>query len=265
MKLTVEHLHKITGDTRNTARKEALAAFLNGTAARFSNVMDQHRLAIFLSQIMHESGNLRYVKEVWGPTAAQSRYEGRADLGNTQKGDGKRFMGRDVIQVTGRANHRALTAWCRKMGIATPDFEAHPEALEDPKWLGLGALWYWIERVPSRYVEEGNHEMVTRRINGGLNGYADRLAKYTRAALVLLGYEPESVRAFQSANDLTVDGIAGPATRAALHNALRMKGEVVKPPAADYAPVPPPPFTYDTGSYIAAFFKAITAFFQRKG
>ena len=66
-------------------------------------------LAQFLAQVMHESGGLRYVREIWGPTKAQARYEGRKDLGNTQPGDGKRFMGRDVIQVTGRANHRALT------------------------------------------------------------------------------------------------------------------------------------------------------------
>ena len=62
----------------------------------------------------------------------------------------------------------------------------------DP-WEGLGPIWYWDSGNPTGeslnvYADEANHEMVTRRINGGLNGYADRLARYTRAALVLLGF-----------------------------------------------------------------------------
>ena len=144
-------------------------------------------LAQFLAQVMHESGGLRYVREIWGPTKAQARYEGRKDLGNTQPGDGKRFMGRDVIQVTGRANHRALTAWVRKTFGGGPDFEAKPE-------------------------------MVTRRVNGGLNGYHDRLHWYDRIALEILGVS--DVRTFQKSAGLVVDGISGPKTRAAMHDAL---------------------------------------------
>jgi putative chitinase len=177
-------------------------------------------LAQFLAQVMHESGNLRYVREIWGPTAAQKRYEGRKDLGNTQPGDGKRFMGRDVIQTTGRANYRALTAWVRKTFGAKVDFEKTPEALEGEEWLGISAIWYFLEARKDliRFCREGNIEMVTRRVNGGLNGYADRLKKYDAAALEILGIP--DVRTFQKSAGLTVDGISGPKTRAAMHQAL---------------------------------------------
>lgn len=170
-------------------------------------------LAQFLAQVMHESGGLRYVREIWGPTKAQNGYEGRKDLGNTHPGDGKKFMGRDVIQVTGRANYQALSKW------AGVDFVSDPEALERPDWLGIGAIWYFLTRKGLiDYARAGNIEMVTRRVNGGLNGYADRLKKYDEAALEILRFP--TVRSFQAASGLVVDGISGPKTRAAMHDAL---------------------------------------------
>lgn len=192
-------------------------------------------LAQFLAQVMHESGNLRYVREIWGPTAAQKRYEGRKDLGNTQPGDGKRFMGRDVIQVTGRANYRALTAWVRQKFGARVDFEKTPESLEREEWLGIGAIWYFLAARPKLigYCRDGNIEMVTRQVNGGLNGYADRLRKYDAAALEILGYT--DVRTFQKQAGLVVDGISGPKTRAALHKAL---SQVKETPVSVTRPAP---------------------------
>ena len=183
-------------------------------------------LAQFLAQVMHESGGLRYVREIWGPTKAQKGYEGRADLGNVKPGDGKRFMGRDVIQVTGRANYRALSKW------AGFDFEAKPEALESPEWLGIGAIWYFLTRKGLLdYARAGNIEMVTRRVNGGLNGYQDRLRWYDDCALKLLGFG--TVRDFQKSAGLVVDGISGPKTRAALHVAL---AHVRETPKAEHEP-----------------------------
>lgn len=177
-------------------------------------------LAQFLAQVMHESGGLRYVREIWGPTKAQRGYEGRADLGNVKPGDGKRFMGRDVLQITGRANYRALTAWVQKTFGAKVDFEANPELLESPEWLGIGAIWYFLTARKDliKYCREGNIEMVTRRVNGGLNGYQDRLRWYDDCALKLLGFA--TVRDFQRVAGLAVDGISGPKTRAAMHEAL---------------------------------------------
>jgi putative chitinase len=192
-------------------------------------------LAQFMAQVEHESGGLKHVREIWGPTKAQARYEGRADLGNTQPGDGKRFMGRDVLQVTGRANYRALTTWVRKTFGAKVDFEANPELLEAPEWLGIGAIWYFIAARPKLigYCREGNIEMVTRQVNGGLNGYADRLKRYDRIALDMLGFK--TVTAFQQANGLLPDGVSGPKTRAAMHIALtRPAPHVSEPPKSEH-------------------------------
>lgn len=193
-----------------------------------------HRQVSYAAQLMHESGDFKYDREIWGPTDAQRRYEGRADLGNTQTGDGSRYRGRGPIQITGRANYRSYTAWARERDPAAPDFEANPKAVSTDPWEGLGPIWYWSTRGLNAYADTGNQEMVTRRINGGLNGYADRLECYTRLTLVMLGYAPDAVRAWQSDNRLTVDGIAGPATRGSLHAALVRLGssQPAKPDAA---------------------------------
>ena len=234
MKLTSTQLDQITGHKKYAARKKSLADILSG----LPDILGQpYQMAQFMAQIMHESMGMRYTKEIWGPTTAQKRYEGRKDLGNVRSGDGKRFSGRGYIQTTGRANYRSFTAWMRDRDRSCPDFEASPELLETPEYLGMAAVWYWTKRVPARYVDEGNIEMVTRRVNGGLNGYADRLRYYDRAALVLLGYGPSDVRKFQSDAGTKVDGVSGPVTRAAMHNALKSNTPAS---AAPLAPVPKP-------------------------
>lgn len=218
-------LHRITGGTGMAERKAALLRRLDQYGGALT---EPPVLAQFLAQLLHESGAFRYVREVWGPTAAQQRYEGRADLGNTQPGDGKRFMGRDLMQVTGRANYRSLTAWVRRVLGVQVDFEASPELLETPEWLGIGAIWYFLTRDGLlAYCRTGNIEMVTRRVNGGLNGYADRLRWYDKAALAMLGHP--DVATFQKAAGIKVDGVSGPVTRAALHQALsRLPGPSAK-------------------------------------
>lgn len=194
-------------------------------------------LAQFLAQVEHESGGYKYVREIWGPTAAQKRYEGRKDLGNTQPGDGKRFMGRDLLQVTGRANYRALTAWVRKTFGATVDFEASPELLESPEWLGIGAIWYFLTRKGLiAACRAGDIEKVTKMVNGGLNGYDDRLERYGAIALDMLGYK--DVRAFQRNVGLKPDGVIGHLTRAKMHECLSHK--MTRPVAnSDATPVAP--------------------------
>lgn len=80
--------------------------------------------AYILATAHHETGAFKYMREIWGPTPAQSRYEGRKDLGNTVKGDGKKFMGRGFIQITGRANY---ADWSQRLGV---DLIAKPELAE---------------------------------------------------------------------------------------------------------------------------------------
>lgn len=192
-----------------------------------------HQFAHVLAQVMHESGGLVYDREIWGPTAAQKRYEGRKDLGNVQPGDGSKYRGYGPIQVTGRYNVTEFFNWCVEQGLNPPDFITFPSLIADSPWAGWSVVWYWETRNLNRYADSNDIEMITRRVNGGLNGYADRLDYYDRAALVLLGYGPTEIRAFQKkASDegvlkydpkdprKGVDGTSGPKTRAAMHEYL---------------------------------------------
>lgn len=137
------------------------------------------RQAAFISQIAHESGELRYVREIWGPTAAQRKYEGRRDLGNIYPGDGHRFMGRGLIQVTGRHNYEACG---EALGLPLID---SPELLEDPLHATRSAGWYWDWKGINVPADAGDLERVTRLVNGGLNGFDQRLEYYQRALDVL--------------------------------------------------------------------------------
>lgn len=146
------------------------------------------RAAAFLAQIGHESAGLRFTTEIWNPAQveAQGRYEGRADLGNTQPGDGFKFRGHGLIQVTGRANHAAARDRLRvKFGPTVPDFEAEPHRLAEPEWAALSAGDYWDRHGLNELADACNFIRITRKINGGTNGYADRLARYETATTVL--------------------------------------------------------------------------------
>lgn len=154
-------------------------------AARMAELASVQRMAAFLAQVGHESGGFRHVREIWGPTPAQTRYEGRADLGNTQPGDGFRYRGRGLIQITGRANYARVTE--RLKGMGAPDFIAQPEALEVPRWAAASAADYWRDRGLNRYADSGDFRTLTRRINGGYNGFEDRLRRLERATRTLQG------------------------------------------------------------------------------
>lgn len=142
------------------------------------------RLAAFLAEIGHESGGLRWVREI----ANGQAYEGRASLGNTQPGDGPRYRGRGLIQITGRFNYRATARSLQPLGA--PDFEAEPEALELPQWAAWSAADYWASRGLNELADSGDFEAITRRINGGLNGHADRITRWKRARAALGQAQP---------------------------------------------------------------------------
>ncbi|CBJ38353.1 putative chitinase [Ralstonia solanacearum CMR15] len=160
------------------ARADVFAPIL-ADVMLFRQINTPTRIAAFLAQVGHESSQLRLLLELWGPTPAQQRYEGREDLGNTQPGDGKRYLGRGLIQVTGRANYRACGA---ALGL---DLEAQPELLERPANAAASAAWFWLKNNLNRFSDKGNFVGLTRAVNGGTNGIADRRALWAKAKQVL--------------------------------------------------------------------------------
>lgn len=195
---------------------------------------------------MHESGDFKYDGEIWGPTPAQKRYDTRVDLGNTPAvdGDGFLYRGRTAMQLTGKSNYRQFRDWCRARGFNPPDFVSRPDMVTTDPWEGLVPLWYWTTRDLSKWVDQGDIETITRKINGGKNGLPDRIDRYGQVALVLLGYKPDNVLQFQADHVEAVsgpDGVdndVGPKTRAALHQALGalIPGEMAKP-SVQVAPI----------------------------
>ncbi len=149
------------------------------TAMNHYQIVGLKRVAAFIAQIGHESGQLKYVKEIWGPTAAQARYEGRKDLGNTVAGDGSKYRGRGLIQITGRANYMACG---EALGL---DLIKQPELLEKPQHACMSAAWFWATKGLSTLADAGQFDKITQGINGGQNGAADRQALYARALKVL--------------------------------------------------------------------------------
>ena len=176
MTLTVTQIAKSTGGP--ISRASVFASWLNKAMLAY-DITTPRRQSAFLAQIGHESGGLRYTREIWGPTPAQIKYEGRKDLGNTQRGDGKLFMGRGLIQITGRANYVEVSEALGR------DFVERPELLETAEWASLSAAWFWDSRGLNDLADAGKFERITRRINGGLNGLDDRLARWEAAKEVL--------------------------------------------------------------------------------
>ena len=151
------------------------------------------RVQAFLAQLAEESGELRYARELWGPTPQQARYErvftaewSKDDptnrlafrLGNEEAGDGHRFLGRGLIQITGRFNYGE----CSKALFGGPHFLwAHPETLESPQAACRSAAWYWASHRCNEAADAGDFELVTRRVNGGLTHYDRRCVYWQRA------------------------------------------------------------------------------------
>ncbi|KQM18373.1 glycoside hydrolase family 19 protein [Novosphingobium sp. Leaf2] len=155
----------------STDRAEGLAYTAVKHFAEYGIMDNALRLAHFLAQVSHESGGFRYMEEIWGPTAAQKGYEGRADLGNTQPGDGLRYKGRGPLQLTGRANYRD---YGKRLGL---DLEGNPALAATPAVGLLIALEYWRSRNLNALADKDDVVGITKRINGGTNGLNDRKAR----------------------------------------------------------------------------------------
>ncbi|MCX7184927.1 MAG: hypothetical protein NTW90_06805 [Nitrosospira sp.] len=171
-----------------TAKAERLALFidpLNAAMEEFE-INTPLRQAAFLSQLAHESGQFRYMEEL----ATGEAYDHRADLGNTKpqailiaqehgSTPGKWWKGHGPIQITGFDNHMAC-------GIALGlDLMNSPKLIAEPEGGCRAAGWFWRTHGLNKLADEGGITQITRRINGGTNGIAERLQFYARAKVVL--------------------------------------------------------------------------------
>jgi putative chitinase len=132
------------------------------------------RVAHFLGQVGHETGGLRWLEEIWGPTSAQRGYEGRRDLGNTQPGDGYRFRGRGLFHLTGRANYERFAR-----AVGQPQILENPDLVATPYWAAHSAGWFWhvgnrTGRSLNALADRDDLPGITLVINGGLNGLENR-------------------------------------------------------------------------------------------
>lgn len=208
------------------------------------------REACFLGQIAHESGELRHWEEnlnysatalvkCWPnrftPDKAQQYarqpekianhvYADRLGNGSEASGDGWRYRGRGPIQLTGRDNYQRAG---KALGV---DLVAEPDQVAEPEVGFRVAGWFWVTRGLNELADKGDYRTITRRINGGMNGWDDRLGYYARAKVILsrddLPYsEPSELREWydQQLHDALKAMYAGATTcpSASLRDCLR--------------------------------------------
>lgn len=212
MQITEQQLLHVLPNARRQAG--VFVSAINRAAGRF-NITSRVRLAAFLAQVGHESGELQHLVEnlnysaqalanTWPARFAEDSqarvkapnglalrlqrqpeaianavYGGRMGNGPAASGDGYSFRGRGLIQLTGRANYAAAGA---DLGL---DLVAQPELLEQPEHAAMAAAWFWASRGLNDLADRGDFEGITRRINGGLTGLAERRALWERAKAVL--------------------------------------------------------------------------------
>lgn len=186
-------------------------------------ITSPRRIAAFLAQLAHESGEYRYMEEL----ASGDDYDTRTDLGNTPEidGDGRTYKGRGPMQITGRDNYIACGV---ALGIDLIDDVQDPADNKDPdklKWPEYGtrsAVWYWNSRSLSLLADVDWFKTISRIINGGYNGLSDRRQYWDRNRALLglppvnLDLEPNAIATFQREHGLFADGVAGPRTLAKL-------------------------------------------------
>lgn len=177
MEITKQQLLAIMPNART--RADVFLPYLNRYMAKYG-ISTRMRVCHFLAQIAHESGELRYTKEL----ASGAEYDtGRKAqlLGNTPQkdGDGQRYKGRGLIQITGRANYKQISD---ATGI---DFYNHPDWLELPQWATMSACWWWNNRGLNAMADRDELTNITKKINGGTNGLQDRLMYLGRAKKVI--------------------------------------------------------------------------------
>jgi putative chitinase len=171
---------------------DVFVGYLNSTMDRFAINLTLDRAAAYIAQVAHESGGFRYVREL----ASGKAYEGRLDLGNTIPGDGVKYKGRGLIQITGKLNYAALSLYLfgdKNKLLQTPGL------LEAPQYAVLSAGWYWEVkcklneiadhsddwRIETKIGELNKFQFITYKINGGLTHEDERESYYNKAKEVL--------------------------------------------------------------------------------
>jgi putative chitinase len=169
------------------------------------------RICHFIAQAALETDDFHTLTEY----ASGSAYEWRQDLGNTQVGDGPRYKGRGIFQLTGRANYASMSA---KLGV---DLVNNPDLAASPKYAVIIAFEYWKSRNLNPLADLDNVIAITERINGGHNGLAER-TNYLRMMKSLikgdlcLGINDPVVKPYQAVLSIPADGAFGPGTQAAV-------------------------------------------------
>lgn len=188
-----------------------LVQYFNMYAEKYA-INTYWRIVHFIAQAAHESAHFRTLEEY----ASGEAYEGRKDLGNIHPGDGKRYKGRGIFQLTGRTNYRNMG---NRLGV---DLENNPELAETPKISVLTAMEYWNSRGLSAYADRDDVETITRKINGGLNGYEDRKKYLAKAKTVI----PHDIRI--SSATATPDVIVPPVVEGIVPASRNSRGENVR-------------------------------------
>lgn len=182
MLITLQHLKAICPNLPTNA--DVFIPYLNETCQKYG-IDTPKKVAAFIAQLAHESMQFRRTQEI----ASGKAYEGRKDIGNIYKGDGVRYKGRGLIQVTGRTNYHLMG---KELGA---DFVATPELLQAPRYACLSAGVFWQSRKLNEFAELPAEwrsktkgftpfQYITYRINGGLNGLAEREQFYKVALQV---------------------------------------------------------------------------------
>lgn len=238
--ITRQHLKQIAPTSSDRIIND-LEKYLNQYLHKYE-VNSHLRLVHFLAQAAHESASFRTLEEY----ASGAAYEGRKDLGNVNKGDGVRYKGRGIFQLTGRANYRDMG---KKLGL---DLEGNPELAETPEVSVLTALEYWKSRGLNKFADADDVTTITKRINGGFNGFEDRKKYLSKAKAIIpkdfkayteksseqqpiniivahIGDESQYVMDLQNmlikkGAKITADGSFGPKTEAAVREFQKKNG-----------------------------------------
>jgi putative chitinase len=173
MIITLDILLKVAPKGKKSIMS-GLAEFLPDALEKYE-IDTELRVKHFLGQSSHETDGFATLNEY----ASGRAYEGRKDLGNTSPGDGPKYKGRGIFQLTGKANYKIFGD---KLGV---DLVKNPELASDSKWAVLTACEYWKSRKLSDYADKDDIKSITKRINGGYNGLDDRILRTENAKKAL--------------------------------------------------------------------------------